>query len=101
LAADRARRPPLRLPGCVKKTRRYTTIIVRGRSGHIAFAPKVPEVVGYGRGRNRAYKDFKARLERHLLSLIERGVPLPEDDIVSVKYARVDIRALQSKTSLL
>ena len=84
----------------VNKTRRYTVLIVRGRTGHVAFAPKLPEVVGRGRGRNRAYKDFKARLEQHVLSLIERGVPVPEDDIVSVKYVKVDVRALESRISL-
>ncbi len=81
-------------------TRRYTVLIVRGQSGHIAFAPKLPEVVGRGRGRNRAYKDFKAHLEQHILSLVERDVPVPEDDIVSVKYAKVDLRALESRTNL-
>jgi predicted RNase H-like HicB family nuclease len=84
----------------VNKTRRYTVLIIRGRTGHVAFAPKLPEVVGRGRGRNRAYKEFKARLERHVLSLIERGVPVPEDDIVSVKYVRVDVRALESRITL-
>jgi predicted RNase H-like HicB family nuclease len=81
-------------------TRRYTVLIVRGRSGHLAFAPKLPEVVGRGRGRNRAYRDFKARLEEHILSLIEHDVPVPEDDIVSVKYVKVDVRALESRTTL-
>ena len=84
----------------MNQTRRYTVLIVRGRTGHVAFAPKLPEVVGRGRGRNRAYKDFKARLEQHVLSLIERGVPVPEDDIVSVKYVKVDVRALESRISL-
>lgn len=74
---------------------------MRGRSGHIAFTPKVPEVVGRGRGRNSAYKDFKARLEEHIVGLLDRGVPVPEDDIVSVKYVKVDLRALESRTSLL
>ena len=91
---------PCVLPAQMNKTRRYTVLIVRGRTGHVAFAPKLPEVVGRGRGRNRAYKDFKARLEQHILSLIERGVPVPEEDIVSVKYARADIRALESRTNL-
>ena len=81
-------------------TRRYTVLIVRGRSGHIAFAPKLPEVVGRGRGRNAAYKDFKARLEQHIAALIDRSVPVPEDDIVSVKYVKVNLRALESRTNL-
>ena len=92
-------RPCVYLP-IVNKTRRYTVLIVRGRTGHVAFAPKLPEVVGRGRGRNRAYKDFKARLQQHVLALIERGVPLPDEDIVSVKYVRVDIRALESRITL-
>ena len=81
-------------------TRRYTVLIVRGRTGHIAFAPKLPEVVGRGRGRNGAYKDFKTRLEQHISGLLDRGVPVPEDDIVSVKYVKVDLRALESRMNL-
>jgi predicted RNase H-like HicB family nuclease len=67
----------------------------------VAFAPKLPEVVGRGRGRNGAYKDFKARLERHISGLLDRGVPVPEDDIASVKYVKVDLRALESRINLL
>jgi predicted RNase H-like HicB family nuclease len=84
----------------VNTTRRYTVLIIRGRTGHIAFAPKLPEVVGRGRGRNGAYKDFKARLEQHISGLLDRGVPVPEDDIASVKYVKVDLRALESRMNL-
>jgi predicted RNase H-like HicB family nuclease len=84
----------------VNKTRRYTVLIVRGRTGHVAFAPKLPEVVGRGRGRNRAYKDFKSRLDQHILSLVERDAPVPEDDIASVKYVKVDIRDLESRITI-
>ena len=81
-------------------TPRYTVLIFRGRNGHIAFTPKLPEVVGRGRGRNSAHKDFKARLERHILGLLDRGVPVPTDDIVAVKYVQVDLHALQARTNL-
>ena len=81
-------------------TRRYTVLVFRGRSGHIAFTPKLPDVVGRGRGRKGAYRDFKAKLEGHIAALIERGIPVPEDDIVSVKYVTVDLRALESRSSL-
>jgi predicted RNase H-like HicB family nuclease len=74
--------------------------VFRGRSGHLAFTPKLPDVVGRGRGRNSAYKDFKARLDEHVARMVERGVPVPEDDIVSVKYVRIDLRALESRTAL-
>jgi len=84
----------------VNTTRRYTVLIVRGRTGHIAFAPKLPEVVGRGRGRNSAYKDFKVKLEEHIAVLLGHGVPVPEDDIVSVKYLKVDVRALESRSNL-
>lgn len=84
----------------VNTTRRYTVLILRGRSGHVAFAPKLPDVVGRGRGRNSAYKDFKARLEQHIVGLIDRAVPVTDDDIVSVKYVKVDLRALESRTNL-
>ncbi len=81
-------------------TPRYTVLIFRGRSGHIAFTPKFPEVVGHGRGRNAAHKDFKARLERHIIGLLDRGIPVPRDDIVSVKYVKMDLHALQARTNL-
>ena len=32
--------------------------------------------------------------------MVERGGPVPDDDIVSVKYAKVDLRALESRTHL-
>jgi predicted RNase H-like HicB family nuclease len=100
VAEDRANAADPASSAHVNTTRRYTVLIVRGRSGHIAFAPKLPEVVGRGRGRNRAYKDFKARLEEHIAALVDRGVPVPEDDIVSVKYVKVDLRALESRMNL-
>jgi predicted RNase H-like HicB family nuclease len=84
----------------VNTTRRYTVLIIRGRTGHVAFAPKLPEVVGRGRGRNGAYKDFKAKLEQHVAGLLDRGVPVPEDDIASVKYVKADLRALESRMNL-
>jgi len=84
----------------VNTTKRYTVLIVRGPSGHIAFSPRLPDVVGRGRGRNAAYKDFKAHLEEHIAGLLGRAVPVPEDDIVSVKYAKVDLRALELKSNL-
>jgi predicted RNase H-like HicB family nuclease len=84
----------------VNTTRRYTVLIIRGHSGHIAFAPKLPEVVGRGRGRKSAYKDFRAKLEEHIVALLDRGVPVPEDDTVSVKYVKVDLRALESRVNL-
>ena len=99
-AAVRAQWPALRLSAHVNTTRRYIVLILRGHTGHIAFAPKLPEVVGRARGRNAAYKDFKKRLEQHALQLIEKGVPVPTDDIVAVKYAKVDLRALESRTNL-
>jgi predicted RNase H-like HicB family nuclease len=99
-AAVRAQWPALRLSAHVNTTRRYIVLIIRNHSGHIAFAPKLPEVVGRGRGRNAAYRDFKQRLEQYALRLIERGVPVPTDDIVAVKYVKVDLRALESRTNL-
>ena len=93
-------RPALRLSAHVNTTRRFVVLIVRGRSGHLAFTPKLPDVVGRGRGRNSAYKDFKARLDEHVVRMVERGAPVPDDDIVSVKYVNVDLRALESRTHL-
>ena len=66
----------------------------------MAFTPKLPDVVGRGRGRNSAYRDFKARLDAHVARMVEHGVPVPEDDIVSVKYVKIDLRALESRTAL-
>ena len=100
VAEDRANVAGPALSAHVNTTRRYIVLIVRGRSGHIAFAPKLPEVVGRGRGRNSAYRDFKARLEQHVVGLIVHSAPVPDDDIVSVKYVKVDLRALESRTNL-
>ena len=93
-------RPALRLSAHVNTNRRFVVLIVRGRSGHLAFTPKLPDVVGRGRVRNSAYKDFKARLDEHIVRMVERGAPVPDDDIVSVKYVNVDLRALESRTNL-
>ena len=84
----------------VNTTRRFVVLIFRGRSGHLAFTPKLPDVVGRGRGRNSAYKHFKARLDEHVARMVERGLPVPEDDIVSVKYVSIDLRAVESRTNL-
>ena len=43
---------------------------------------------------------LKARLEQHISGLVDRGVPVPEDDIASVKYVKVDLRALESRMNL-
>jgi hypothetical protein len=32
--------------------------------------------------------------------MVASGVPVPEDDIVSVKYVSIDLRALESRTAL-
>ena len=89
------------LPAYVNTTRRYTVLIVRGRTGHVAFAPKLPEVVGRGRGRNGAYKDFKAKLQARLVGLVARGVPVPREDIATVKFIKVDLSTLEPETGLL
>ena len=75
----------------VKETRRYTVLIIRNHAGHIAFAPKLPEVIGRGQGRERAYQDFKAKLREHLARLMARGVPVPEDDVAAVKFVKLDV----------
>jgi len=46
---------------------------VRNHAGHIAFAPKLPEVIGRGQGRERAYQDFKVKLREHIAGLMARG----------------------------
>ena len=81
--------------------RRYIVLIARGPSGHIAFAPSLPELIGQGRGRSSAYRDLKAKLRDHIAGLVARGVPVPRDDIAAVKFVRVDLAGLESETSLL
>ena len=85
----------------VNATRRYIVLIARGPSGHIAFAPSLPEVIGRGRGRKSAYRDFRAKLAEHVAGLGDRGVPLPREDITAVKFVKVDLTGLESETSLL
>lgn len=84
----------------MNETNKFTVLIARGPNGHTAFAPKVPEIVGRGQGRNSAYRDFKAKLEEHIAGLRDRGVPVPEDDVVSVKFVKVDLTSLEPQTSL-
>jgi len=85
----------------VNATRRYIVLIARGPSGHVAFAPRLPEIIGRGRGRNGAYRDFKAKLSEHIAGLVDRGVPVPKDDVAAVKFVKVDLSTLASETSLL
>ena len=84
----------------VKETRRYTVLIIRNHAGHIAFAPKLPEVIGRGQGREGAYRDFTKRLHGHISALIERGVPVPEDDVVAVKFVKLNLGQPDSETAL-
>jgi predicted RNase H-like HicB family nuclease len=81
--------------------RRYIVLITRGPSGHIAFAPSLPEVIGQGRGRNSAYRDFRAKLTEHFAGLVAHGVPVPRDDIAAVKFVKVDLTSLEAETGLL
>jgi hypothetical protein len=85
----------------VNATRRYIVLIARGPSGHIAFAPSLPDIIGRGRGRNSAYRDFRAKLHEHVAGLVDRGVPVPRDDIAAVKFVRVDLTGLEAETGLL
>jgi hypothetical protein len=39
-------------------------------------------------------------LDQHVAGLVERSVPVPDDDIVAVKYVKVDLRALESRMNL-
>ena len=75
----------------VNETRRYAVLIVRNHPGHVTFAPKLPEVIGRGQGRESAYRDFKTRLQRHISGLMERGAPVPDDDVVAVKFVKLDL----------
>jgi predicted RNase H-like HicB family nuclease len=77
----------------VNESRRYTVLIMRTHAGHVAFATKLPEVIGRGQGRESAYRDFKARVQGHISGLMKRGVPAPEDDVVAVKFLTVDLDA--------
>jgi predicted RNase H-like HicB family nuclease len=85
----------------VNATRRYIVLIARGPSGHIAFAPSLPEIIGQGRGRSSAYRDFRAKLSEHVAGLVDRGVPVPKEDIAAVKFVKVDLTGLESETGLL
>jgi len=84
----------------VNETRRYAVLIVRNHTGHVAFAPKLPEVIGRRQGRESAYKDFKAKLQEHISDLTARGVPVPEDEVVAVKFPRFNADELSTETTL-
>ena len=71
---------------------------MRNHAGHIAFAPKLPEVIGRGRRRGAAYRGFKAQLHQHIAGLVARGVPVPEDDVASVKFVKLDLDELNETT---
>jgi hypothetical protein len=75
----------------VNRTRRYTVLVVRNHPGHFAFAPKLPEVIGRGLSRGAAYRDFKAQLHQHVAGLVARGTPVPDDDVVAVKFVKLDL----------
>jgi hypothetical protein len=84
----------------VNRTRRYTVLVVRNHASHIAFAPKLPEVIERGRGRGAADRDFKAHLHQHVVSLMARGVPLPEDDVAAVKFVKLDLNGSEPDINL-
>lgn len=84
----------------VNATRTYAVLVARTSARHIAFAPRFPEIVGRGRGRTTAYWDFKANLTEHIARLVDHGTPVPQDDIVSVKFLRVGISGLEPMMSL-
>lgn len=73
---------------------------MRNHAGHVAFAPKLPEVIGRGQGRESAYRDFKARLQGHISGLMGRGVPVPEDDVTAVKFVKLNLDELNPETAL-
>ncbi len=73
---------------------------MRNHTGHIAFAPKLPEVIGRGQGRGSAYRDFKAKLHEHVAALVARGAPVPEDDIAAVKFVKLNLDVLQPDSNL-
>jgi len=41
-----------------------------------------------------------ARLQRYISDLTERGVPVPEDDVAAVKFAKLDLDALGPESGL-
>lgn len=75
-------------------------MLARTSTGHIAFSPRFPDIIGRGGGRNTAYRDFRANLTEHIVGLVDCGVPVPEDDIVFVKFVRLDLRRLEAGIDL-
>jgi hypothetical protein len=81
-------------------TRNFTIVIVKTVSGHRAYAPGFSHVVGDGKGREAAYKDFKRRLSDYARRRLSHGGPIPIDKVVAVKHLRINLRDLAAEEEL-
>jgi hypothetical protein len=81
-------------------TRNFTIVIVKTVSGHRAFAPGFSHVVGDGKGREAAYKDFKRRLSDYARGRLSHGGPIPIDKVVAVKHLRINLRDIAAEEEL-
>jgi len=81
-------------------TRNFTIVIVKTISGHRAYAPGFSHVVGEGKGRETAYKDFKRRLAEYARQRLSLGGPIPIDKVVAVKHLRLNLRDLAAEEEL-
>ena len=81
-------------------TRNFTIIIIRTTTGHRAYAPGFPPVVGEGIGRAAAYRDFKNQLAAYVRRSFRLGGPLPVDRVVAVKQLRINLRQIAREEEL-
>jgi hypothetical protein len=81
-------------------TRNFTIVIVKTIGGHRAYAPGFSHVVGEGKGREAAYKDFKRRLGAYARRRLSFGGPIPIDKVVAVKHLRINLRDLAAEEEL-
>lgn len=81
-------------------TRNFTIVIEKTVGGHRAYAPGLAHIVGEGKGREAAYKDFKRRLIEYARRRLSVGGTIPIDKVVAVKHLRINLRSLAAEEEL-
>jgi predicted RNase H-like HicB family nuclease len=71
---------------------KYVVVVEPGESGYYtAHAPAVPGCWSQGKDLQEAIANFKEALELHISSLMEDGLPLPENRGIEVNVVEVEL----------